>query len=224
MHLTTRMLSVPIFIGKFSRTPLAIPTSIQAAFYHLLKLKPFCMSKLLKNGSSHTGGGINKNATIPISYVLLKKEKKKRKQLAAARPIISYSSFIFGRLFHAASTVLDILIPAVYPGSFGLQSLSEIFQELHAFFCNAPIHIHLQQHNQDLVGFFTSRGCPLNRSWNLSTTWLHSMLQRKMQTCQRFHSLYSRQPQSPNFECFTGNLKTPDRNRSHVAQRSVSTL
>ena len=33
-----------------------IPKSIQAAFYHLLKLKPFCKAKLLKNGSSHTGG------------------------------------------------------------------------------------------------------------------------------------------------------------------------
>ena len=98
--------------------------------------------------------GINKNATIPISYVLLK--KKKKKQFAVARPIVSYSNFIFGRLFRAASTVLNTLLPAVYPGSCGLQTLPEIFQELHAFLCNAPIDIHLQQHNQDLVGFFTS--------------------------------------------------------------------
>ena len=35
--------------------------------------------------------GINQNATIPISYVLL---KKKKKQFAVARPIISYSNFI----------------------------------------------------------------------------------------------------------------------------------
>ena len=71
--------------------------------------------------------GINKTATIPIS-----------------------------KLFRAASTVSNILLPAVYPGSFGLQTLPEIFQELHALLRSAPIDIHLQQHNQDLVGFFTS--------------------------------------------------------------------
>ena len=94
--------------------------------------------------------GVNKNATMPISYVLL----KKKKQFSVARPIISCSSFIFGRLFRAATTVLNILLPAVYPGSFGLQTLPEIFQGLRAFLCSAPIDIHLQQHNQDLVGFF----------------------------------------------------------------------
>ena len=81
---------------------------------------------------------------------------EKKKQFAVARPIISYSNFIFGRLFRAASTVLNILLPAVYPGSFGRQTLPEIFQELHAFLCNSPIDIHQQQHNQDPVGFFTS--------------------------------------------------------------------
>ena len=35
-------------------------------------------------------------------------------------------------------------------------NLTRDFQELHAFLGNAPIDIHLQQHNQDLVGFFTS--------------------------------------------------------------------
>ena len=120
--------------------------------------------------------GINKNAAIPISYVLL----KKKKQFAVARPITSYSNFIFGRLFRAASTVLNILLPAEYPGSFGLQALPEIFQDLHASLCSAPMDISLQQHNQDLVAF--SLACPLNRSWSLSTTWLHSMLPSKAQT------------------------------------------
>ena len=96
--------------------------------------------------------GISKNATTHISYVLL----KKKKQLAVARPIISYSNFIFGRLFRAASTMLDVLLPAVYPCSFGLQTLPEISQELHAFLRGAPIDINIQQRNQDLVGFFTS--------------------------------------------------------------------
>ena len=52
--------------------------------------------------------------------------------------------------------MLNILLPAVYPGSFGLQTLPEIFQELRAFPCSASIDIHLQQHSQDLVGFYTS--------------------------------------------------------------------
>ena len=89
--------------------------------------------------------GFNTNATIPISYVLL----KKKKQFAVARPIICYSNFVFGRLFRAASSVLNLLLPAVYPGSFGLQTLPAIF-------LGAPIDIHLRQHNQDLAGFFTS--------------------------------------------------------------------
>ena len=52
--------------------------------------------------------------------------------------------------------MLNILLPAVYPGSFGLQTLPEIFQELHAFLCSAALDIPLQQHNQDLVGFVES--------------------------------------------------------------------
>ena len=130
---------------------------------------------------------------------------KKRKQFAVATTIISYSNFIFGKLFRAASTVLNILLPAVYPGSFGLQTLLEIFQESHAFLCNAPIDIHLQQHNQDLVGFFTGR--PIEQIMNLSATLFNSMLPSRMQTFQIFLSLYSWQPQSPNFECFKGDLK-----------------
>ena len=76
-------------------------------------------------------------------------------QFAVARPIISCSNFIFGRLFHAASTVFNMLLPAVYPGSFGLQTLPEIVQGLHAFLCKTPVGIQLQQHDQDLVGCFT---------------------------------------------------------------------
>ena len=52
--------------------------------------------------------------------------------------------------------MLNILLPAVYPGSFGLQTLPEICQELRAFLCSAPIDIHLQQRNQDLVKIMES--------------------------------------------------------------------
>ena len=80
--------------------------------------------------------------------------KKKKKQFAVARPTISDSSPMFGRLFRAASTVLNILPPSVYSGNFGLQTLPEIFDELHTVLDHAPINVHLQQHNQDLVGSF----------------------------------------------------------------------
>ena len=85
--------------------------------------------------------GINKGAAIPISYVLLK--TKKKQQFAVARPITSYSNCILGKLFRAASSVLNKLLPAVYPGSFGLQALPEAFQELRAFLSNAPIDIYI---------------------------------------------------------------------------------
>ena len=126
-----------------------IPKSIQAAFYISPAQAQACLQgKASQKWLKPYRWGIKKNAAIPISYVLL----KKKKQSAVARPIISYSNFIFGRLF-AARTVLKNLLPAMCPGSFGLQTLPEIFQELHAFLCNAPADIHLQQHNQDLAGF-----------------------------------------------------------------------
>ena len=96
--------------------------------------------------------GIHFNADIPISYLLL----KKKKQFLVARPIISYRAFVFARLFRAASMVINMMIPVVYPESFGFQALPDIFKNLHAFLRNASEDIFLHQHNQDLVGFFTS--------------------------------------------------------------------
>ena len=87
-----------------------------------------------------------------MSYLLL----KKKKQFLVARPIISYRSFAFARLFRAASMVINIMVPIVYPGSFGFQALPDIFKGLHAFLRDASEDLNLQQYNQDLVGFFTS--------------------------------------------------------------------
>ena len=123
--------------------------------------------------------GVNQSATIPISYVLLKKKKR----FAVARPIISYSNFIFGRLFRAASTVLNILLPAVYPSSFRLQTLPEILEELRAFYAmllSTFIYIYATR-----IWWAFPQACPLSRSWNLSTTWLHSMLPSRMQRFTR---------------------------------------
>ena len=43
--------------------------------------------------------GVQETAKLPCSYLLL----KQKKQFLKARPIISYKSFVFGRLFQAAS-------------------------------------------------------------------------------------------------------------------------
>ena len=67
------------------------------------------------------------------------------------------------------------------------------------------LDIHLQQHNQASVGFFTS--LPIEQIMSLSTIWSHSTLPSRVLIGQRFHSLYSWQRQSPSFECFKGNLK-----------------
>ena len=73
-----------------------------------------------------------------------------------ARPIISYRGFVFARLFRAASMVINMMLPVVYPGSFGFQALPEILKNLHAFLREADEDVFLCQHNQDPVGFFTS--------------------------------------------------------------------
>ena len=96
--------------------------------------------------------GVHPNADIPISYLLL----KKKKQFLVARPIISYRGFVSARLFRAASMVINMMLPVVYPASFGFQALPEIFKNLHAFLREADEDVFLCQHNQDLVGFFTS--------------------------------------------------------------------
>ena len=87
----------------------------------------FLQSKASEKVAQAIQGGIHKGVTIPISYVLL---KKKQRQFAVAGPIISYSNVVFAKLFRAASTVLNILLPAVYPGigNFRLQTLPEILR------------------------------------------------------------------------------------------------
>ena len=69
---------------------------------------------------------------------------------------------------------------------------------------------------------------PLNRSWSLSTTWLHSTLPSRVQIGQIFHSLYSWQQQSPSFECFMDNLKDTrskqESSGSKICVNSVSCL
>ena len=95
--------------------------------------------------------GVQEAAKLPCSYLLL----KQKKNFLKARPIISYKSFASGRLFQAASSVLNMMLPVVFPSSYGHQSLPEIFQELHQYLSNVDEDIELMEFNQDLVGFFS---------------------------------------------------------------------
>ena len=151
---------------KVYSSSLLSPTQAQA----------FLQSKASQTWLKPYTWGKNKNATIPISYVLL----KKKKQFAVARPIVSYSSFIFGRLFRAASTALNTLLPAVYPGSFGLQTLPKIFKRCVHFY--AMLLLTFICSSTTKIWWAFSQACPLHRSWSLSTTWLHSMLPSRIQT------------------------------------------
>ena len=126
----------------------------------------------------------------------------------------------FGRLFRAASTVLNILLPAVYPGSFGPQTLPELFQELHAFLRGAPIDIHLQQHNQDLVGFFTS--LPIEQ---IMGSVHHLVTQYAAKQSADWLDISFTVQQSPSFECFKDNLKdTRSRQESSGSQICVNAV
>ena len=97
--------------------------------------------------------GINATtSSLPIAYLLL----KRKKQYKAARPIISYSHFIYAKLFRATAIVLDLLVRAVCPLSFGLQTLPQMLQNLRGFLQGLPEDFDPATFNQDLVGFFTS--------------------------------------------------------------------
>ena len=93
--------------------------------------------------------GVQETAKLPCSYLLL----KQKKQFLKARPIISYKSFAVGRLFQAASSALNMMLPVVFPNSYGHQSLPEIFQGLHHYLSTVDEDIELKEFNQDLVGF-----------------------------------------------------------------------
>ena len=122
--------------------------------------------------------------------------------------------------------MLNSLLLAVYPGSFGLQTLPEILQELHALLCGAHIDIQLQQHNQDLVGFFTS--LPIEQIMESVNHLITQYAAKQSSDCSGFHSLYTWLQQSPSFECFKDNLKDTrseqESSGSKICVNSVSRL
>ena len=110
--------------------------------------------------------GVNTTtSTLPIAYLLF----KKKKQYRAARPIISYLSFVYAKLFKATAIVIDLLVHEVCPDSFGCTRLPQIMQSLTQFMRNFPDDQEPVVYNQDLVGFFTS--IPVDRILQ-SIQWL----------------------------------------------------
>ena len=91
-------------------------------------------------------------STLPIAYLLF----KKKKQYKAARPIISYLSFVYAKLFKATTIVIDLLVHEVCPESFGCTRLPQIMNSLARFMQQFPDDQAPVVYNQDLVGFFTS--------------------------------------------------------------------
>ena len=91
-------------------------------------------------------------STLPIAYLLF----KKKKQYQAARPIISYLSFVYAKLFKATAIVIDLLVNDVCPESFGCTRLPMIMNNLATFMQQFPDDQVPMVYNQDLVGFFTS--------------------------------------------------------------------
>ena len=111
-------------------------------------LRTFCHSKLAKKYR----WGVDSAASVPNSYILL----KAKKNFLKARPIISYRAFHFAKLFRCTSFVLLTMQNEVFPDSFGLKTMPEMFQELHSFLRTTPVEEFILQSNQDLIGFFTS--------------------------------------------------------------------
>ena len=104
-------------------------------------------------------------STLPIAYLLF----KKKKQYQAARPIISYRSFVYAKLFKATAIVIDLLVHEVCTESFGCTRLPQIMNCLARFMQPFPDDQVPMVYNQDLVGFFTS--IPVDRILQ-SVQWL----------------------------------------------------
>ena len=143
--------------GPCSEPPAPVLSSFLLAVYSPSLLTPtqaraFLVQLTKKPWLKPYRWGVQETAKLPCSYLLL----KQKKQFLKARPIISYRPLAFGRLFQAASSAFNIMLPVFFPNSYGHQSLPEIFQGLHHYLSTVEEDIELREFNQDLVGFFTS--------------------------------------------------------------------
>ena len=94
--------------------------------------------------------------------------------------------------------MLNILLPAVSPGSFGLQTLPEIFQDCMHVYAVLPLTSIFSSRTKIQWAF--SPAYPSNRSWSLPTIWSHSTLPSRVQIGQRFHQLASTEPKLRVFQ------------------------
>ena len=124
-------------------TPAQIPPASAVEF-----LKQLAKTTVAKRYS----WGMSMTAPLPTSYILL----KKKKHFLSARPIISYSGFMFEQLFKALAMILRAMLHESFPLSLGLDAMPRIFERLHTFLDQAADDSDLQISNQDLIGFFPS--------------------------------------------------------------------
>ena len=81
---------------------------------------------------------------------------KRKKQFRTGRTIISYASSVLARLLAAASQAIALMIHTVWWDGLGLDTMPRLWQRMHTFFRDTPSEVHLQEVNDDLVGFFNS--------------------------------------------------------------------
>ena len=96
--------------------------------------------------------GVECAARIPRGFVFL----KRKKQFRTGRTIISYASSVLARLLAAASQAIALMIHTVWWDGLGLDTMPRLWQRMHTFFRDTPSEVHLQEVNDDLIGFFNS--------------------------------------------------------------------
>ena len=152
--------------GQSTRRPLETPQVYERLSFTIPQAKVYVDLTIKKSFLKRYKWGIDlAKSTLPIAYLLF----KKKKQHKAARPIISYLSFVYAKLFKATAIVIDLLVHEVCPDSFGCTRLPQIMNSLATFMQEFPDDQEQIVYDQDLVGFFTS--IPVDRILK-SVQWL----------------------------------------------------
>ena len=96
--------------------------------------------------------GIDKNASLPYGYVLL----KAKKQFLSGRTIVAYKGSMLAKLLTGTAIALKLILQTTWPESLGLASTPVMWQDIKKLFVEADDTIELNFWNDDLVGFFNS--------------------------------------------------------------------
>ena len=149
---TTCTYSVPCSIGRILKSTFGDEEVYTRSLLTPNQAQDFLATMTRKPWLKPYRWGVQEAAKLPCSYLLL----KQKKNFLKARPIISYKSFAFGRLFQAASSALNMMLPVVFPNSYGHQSLPEIFQGLHQYLSNVDEDIELMEAVNHLIDSYAA--------------------------------------------------------------------